>query len=136
MKPIYCADLIGKYADRYVLVWRIKEGCYAIPGGKQDAGETLSECAVREFKEETGLDAYIKETFGTYAEDGRDPRGRYVSTVFTGHAIGRPQGERGKTQVHLKLRREIEALYPQFWSDHATIFADYFRHIDTPLRTP
>lgn len=126
MDIIYCADLIARYADRIVIVKRLQDGTYGIVGGKQDPGESLSETAVREFSEETGLKATLTGVLGTYAEDARDSRGRYVSTVFTGLAAGTPHGEPGKTEVLLLLQKDIEALYPKFGMDHARILKDYF----------
>ena len=35
------------------------QGCWSIPGGKVEFGETLHEAALRELKEETGVDAVI-----------------------------------------------------------------------------
>ncbi|MGZ8135770.1 MAG: NUDIX hydrolase [Methylococcaceae bacterium] len=35
-------------------------GLWSIPGGKQEAGESLSEACVREVREETGLDVVVK----------------------------------------------------------------------------
>ena len=32
---------------------------YALPGGKQEVGETLKDCLVREFKEELNLDIQV-----------------------------------------------------------------------------
>jgi ADP-ribose pyrophosphatase YjhB (NUDIX family) len=126
MGLIYCADMIARYADRIVIVKRLQDGTYGIVGGKQDPGETLSETALREFSEETGLAGTLTGVLGTYAEDGRDARGRYISTVFTGHAVGEPRGEPGKTEVLLLLQKEVEALYPRFGMDHARILQDYF----------
>jgi 8-oxo-dGTP diphosphatase len=45
--------------DKVLLVKRAKppnEGQWALPGGKQQLGETIMEAAVREAREETGLD--------------------------------------------------------------------------------
>lgn len=58
--------------------------CWAFPGGFLDMNETLSECASRELREETGLTVPSKElSFVTMLDDvERDPRGRVLSAVF------------------------------------------------------
>ena len=41
---------------------------WTMPGGTLDFGESLIECAIREVKEETGLDIEITDIIGTYTD--------------------------------------------------------------------
>lgn len=52
------AVLIGRIDRRGVLVW-------SLPKGHIEEGETAEETAVREVKEETGIDARVREPLGT-----------------------------------------------------------------------
>ena len=56
--PIYCADVVARYGNgRIVIVDRLSSmKGFALPGGKQEGSELLSETAIREFREETGLE--------------------------------------------------------------------------------
>jgi 8-oxo-dGTP diphosphatase len=51
--------------ERALLVLR-KEGVWAFPGGKLEAGETLAACAERELMEETGIRARVIGAIGTF----------------------------------------------------------------------
>ncbi|MFJ5230738.1 NUDIX domain-containing protein [Kitasatospora sp. NPDC088391] len=55
---------------RVLLQRRADNGLYALPGGAMDLGESLPGTAVREVREETGLDVEITGLVGTYT----DPR--------------------------------------------------------------
>ena len=57
-------------------------GCWALPGGFAAEGETLSDTAMRELMEETGVDSAFLEPFGVFSRPGRDPRGWIVSQAF------------------------------------------------------
>ena len=57
-----------------------------------DVGETLEAAAVREAKEETGLDVTLVDLLYVYSDPRRDPRRHTVSTVFLGRAEGDPAG--------------------------------------------
>lgn len=47
-----------------------------------EIGETVEAAALRELKEETGLDGEIDALIGVYSDPKRDPRRHTVSVVF------------------------------------------------------
>ncbi|MFH5227523.1 NUDIX hydrolase [Antrihabitans spumae] len=52
--------------ERVLLIQRTDNGLWAIPGGGQDVGEYISETAVRETREETGIDIEVTGIVGLY----------------------------------------------------------------------
>jgi ADP-ribose pyrophosphatase YjhB (NUDIX family) len=60
------------------------EGRFALPGGFLREGEDLLAAAVRELREETGLEGLAAhlEQVHAYASPGRDPRGRIASVAY------------------------------------------------------
>ena len=78
-----CVLLIQRANDPY-------EGSCALPGGFVDVGETVEDAAIREAKEETGLDVELLRLVGVYSEPDRDPRGHNVSVAFLARAEGDP----------------------------------------------
>lgn len=59
---------------------------FALPGGFIDEGEQAEEAAVREMREETGLDVELTGLLGVYSRPKRDPRQHTLTVVFTGKA--------------------------------------------------
>lgn len=57
-------------------------GQWALPGGFVNGDESLDAAAVRELKEETGIDYIYMEQLYTYGAPQRDPRTRIVSTAY------------------------------------------------------
>lgn len=55
---------------RILLLKRADSGTWALPGGGIEFGESLAQCAVREAREETGLDVEVTGLVGIYS----DPR--------------------------------------------------------------
>jgi 8-oxo-dGTP pyrophosphatase MutT (NUDIX family) len=52
--------------DRVLLIQRTDNGLWALPGGAQDFGEYIAETAVRETREETGVDIRVTGIVGIY----------------------------------------------------------------------
>ncbi|MFH5210177.1 NUDIX hydrolase [Antrihabitans sp. NCIMB 15449] len=52
--------------ERVLLIQRTDNGLWAIPGGGQDVGEYIAETAVRETREETGIDIEVTGIVGLY----------------------------------------------------------------------
>jgi ADP-ribose pyrophosphatase YjhB (NUDIX family) len=53
---------------RILLHRRQDNDMWALPGGKMELGESLADCAIREVKEETGLDVQVVGIVGTYTD--------------------------------------------------------------------
>ena len=69
------------------------KGRWAFPGGFMRMDESAEEGALRELKEETGLEgAYIKQ-FGTFTNPNRDPRERVITIAY--YALVKLQEVRG-----------------------------------------
>ncbi|MGF1513641.1 MAG: NUDIX domain-containing protein [Elainellaceae cyanobacterium] len=94
--PAPTVDLIIELIDRpdrpIVLIERRNPPHgWALPGGFIDYGEAAETAAIREAKEETGLDVHLLEQFQVYSNPKRDPRKHTLSIVFLAAARGIPQ---------------------------------------------
>ncbi len=57
-------------AGRVLMIQRTDNDLWAVPGGAQEVGETSADAAVREVREETGLEVEVTGLVGIYS----DPR--------------------------------------------------------------
>ena len=65
-----CGVLAVDDAGRVLLQRRRDTGQWAIPMGKQELGETPSQCAIRETLEETGVLTELTGILGVYSDPG------------------------------------------------------------------
>ena len=89
--PALTVNIIMEKTGLVLLIKRAKppyKGLFAIPGGFVGYGESVEAAAVRECKEETGLDAKLEGIAGVYSDPERDPRKHTVSVVFVASAVG------------------------------------------------
>lgn len=72
-KEIKVALDVLRNGDRYLLAKRTRDGKWEFVGGKVEEDEELEDAALRELKEETGLEGEIRKTNGSYSSplDGK-----------------------------------------------------------------
>jgi 8-oxo-dGTP diphosphatase len=131
--PRAAADALIEFPDRrFVLIRRRNPPPgWAIPGGFIDEGETADQAAVREAREETGLDVELTELFHVYSDPHRDPRHHTLSVLFLARASGDPVGADDAVEARAF---DANSVPYDLAFDHARILADYFLYRATGER--
>lgn len=96
---------------------------WALPGGFVDLGETVEEAAIREAREETGLDVELVRQYHVYSDPKRDERGHTASVVFVARAKGEPKAKSDAKSVGLFHEMNLPS---DIAFDHRQILKDYF----------
>lgn len=113
-----CCNLIQDDRDRYLLVKESKRsarGRFNLPAGKPELGETLTEAAVREALEETGLVVEVDHLVGLYQCPRTSEGFGVVNFVFSSHAVG---GSLTETLAHPVVRYFSQAQVAEMAADH------------------
>lgn len=125
--PFPTVDIVIYQPSRGILL--IRRGNppwgWALPGGFIDYGESAEQAAVREAREETGLDVSLTRLLGVYSKPERDPRFHTLSVVFVAEASPLAQPCAGDDA------REAQffsfAALPDMAFDHRLIVDDFIR---------
>lgn len=123
-QPFVTVDILIEYDEGIVLIRRKNPPLgWALPGGFVDYGETLEGAAIREAKEETGLDVELIRQFHTYSDPDRDPRHHTITTVYIAKGKGhlRSGDDAKEVAVFKKDNLPEEIVF-----DHRKILNDYF----------
>lgn len=124
--PVPTVDIVIELEGGIVLIRRKNPPPgWALPGGFVDYGESLEEAAVREAREETGLDVALLRQLHTYSRPDRDPRHHTITTVFVARASGSPRAGDDAGEIGVFTR---DTLPSPLAFDHGEILTDYFRN--------
>jgi ADP-ribose pyrophosphatase YjhB (NUDIX family) len=125
VNPFPTVDILIELEDQGILLINRKNYPFgwAIPGGFVDYGESLEDAAIREAKEETGLEVKIIRQFHTYSRPDRDPRHHTISTVYIAKANGTPLAADDAAEVGIFTE---DTLPSRIAFDHREILSDYF----------
>jgi 8-oxo-dGTP diphosphatase len=127
-QPALAADcVVFDKAGRLLLIRRKNppfQGQYALPGGFVDYGERMEDAALRELREETGIEGRIVRLIGVYSRPDRDPRGHCVSAVYLVDGGGR-QPVAGDDAAAAEYVEDFRS--EQLAFDHNEIVADAIR---------
>ena len=121
--PYPTVDIIIKINEGILLIKRKNPPFgWALPGGFVDYGESLEDAAIREAKEETGLNVELLSQFHTYSDPNRDQRMHTISTVFIAKAEGEPKPADDAKDLAIFQK---DSLPKEMAFDHRKILEDY-----------
>ncbi len=121
--PVPTVDIIIEIDDKIVLIERKNPPHgWAIPGGFVDYGESFENAAIREAKEETGIQVTNLQQFKTYSDPERDARQHTASTVFIATGTTAPVAADDALQAEMFSESNL----PELVFDHKKILEDYY----------
>lgn len=127
-----CVVITLEEIPRVLLIQRGNDpfkGQWAFPGGFMNMDETAEQCAIRELKEETGLNVSLLKQIGAYSGVERDPRGRTVTVAYLALAE-KPFPVEGNDDAAKAEWFALNALPPLAF-DHADILRDAMLLLNT-----
>ncbi|MFD6756572.1 NUDIX hydrolase [Micromonospora gifhornensis] len=119
--------------ERVLLIHRTDNSLWSLPGGVQEIGEDISGTAVRETREETGLEVEVTGLVGIYsnpnhvvAYDDGEVRQQFAICLRARVIGGEPAGSSESAEVRWFRREELDSL-PLHPSTRLRIYHGYDR---------
>lgn len=128
--PSLTVDAVVLSENELIVLIKRKNNPYkdfwALPGGFVEYGETVESAAVREVKEETGLDVDLNGIVGVYSDYDRDPRGHTVTVCYIAmESGGKLKADTDASDVQYFHKNEVLRLKLAF--DHEIIIKDAYK---------
>jgi ADP-ribose pyrophosphatase YjhB (NUDIX family) len=135
--PYPTTDIVIEYCDgkkQGIVLIKRRNPPYglALPGGFAEYGLSLEENAVKEAREETGLDIVIESPghpLCVRSDPGRDPRGHMLSIAYIAKGYGTLVGGDDALEARLYSISDIKNLVAakSLAFDHADIIEEYLQ---------
>jgi len=109
------------------------KGSWAIPGGFVKADESLEKAALRELKEETGVQNVFLEQLYTFGDVHRDPRRRIVTVAYYALVNLRDHTIKAATDASNAAWFAVDDI-PKLAFDHARIIETALRRLRGKVR--
>lgn len=123
----YAGCIVFDDKNRLLLQKRADCGKWGFLGGLVEFGESVEEAAIREIKEESGLDVEITSLYGVYSkyyvEYANGDKAQPIVHVFKANIIGGKLIEHNDETLELKYF-EINNLPPMFCKQHQDVLND------------
>lgn len=129
---VVAADVIVEDKGKILIIKRGAEpykGMPSLPGGRHKEGEKIEETAMREIKEETGLDIELTDILGVYSDPNRDPRWHTMSVVFIAR-VKNGEAKAGDDAASVEWIEANKIELDQLAFDHGKVIKDYLEWCD------
>jgi ADP-ribose pyrophosphatase YjhB (NUDIX family) len=118
----------------YVLVQEAS-GAYSFPKGHMECGETEMQTALREIREETGLEVRLDHFLGIFHNHNmvwsNGDAAHVISAMFTATIVsGEPRIDEESYELRFFGKEEIPELFAE---DHIAALEAYFRGVRRPM---
>ncbi len=121
------------FNNKHELLMIYRRGFWDLPKGKVDDGESLEECAVREVREETGiqhiqLNEFLTTTYHTYQQNGNTilKPSHWFKMINPTNDVLIPQIEEDITEIKWVSKAEAEKIKDGMYPTIRLIVGQYF----------
>ena len=130
-----CAGVLIVRGDTILFQRRSDNGRWGLVGGLLELNETYEQAALRETREETGLEVKLTAFLGIFHNHdmvwSNGDRAHTIGAYYTAEIVsGTPRTDEESLELRFFTREEIP---PLFAEDHAAALDAYFRGVRCPL---
>ncbi len=134
-----CGVLAVNAEGRLLLQRRRDTGQWALPMGKMELGETPSECAIRETREETGILVEVTGVLGVFSDPGHivaygdgEIRQEYEVILLARPLSGQPLANDEASEVGWVAPGDLQELdiHPTQWRQLNQYLGRTYPHVD------